>query len=734
MEPNQITAMEYLTSKGIAFREAGNQIVTKCLFNGCDDDSRPNEQHLYFSKDTGQFDCKKCGEKGNLVILAKHLGDDVRVLFRDQNPPFSTKKPDRKKPIEEVTKEHVERCHQALPDNIRRYLNGRGITDDIINQFKLGWGEFYGANWITIPIPKKDAPDEYSLLKLRRDPETKDAKLPKMKVWPMGATHELFDWQMFKGATHLHLCEGEFDCLVLLSKGIPAITSTGGCGTFKTEWVKEFSSLESVCVCYDNDTEGEKGATRVLDALKSIDTLKLYQTRLPLDMGEGLKDVTDYFTKYGGDPQSFIDLSQAVSRFDAKTRIKRIEKVDKIVPFEEWRDTVNQNFPDCAFAAEVGLSVVAQLLIKDITNPFALVLVDVPSSGKTITINFFDGLEGLTYASDKFTPASFVSNAVNVSREKLAEIDLLPRLRYHMFLVRDLATLFSKREDDLQECLGILTRVLDGEGFKTDSGIHGERAYIGEYLFMMLAASTPISSRVWKIMGSLGSRLFFLNMNARNKSENELADQLVSTAVKDKERACRIITKHFLFGLWHRHQEGIEWNRQGDPRDCLLVITRCAKLLANLRGVIGLFKERRFDNDEIEFDYQPPTIEKPDRISQLFYNLCRGHAVVAGRTQITNDDLRFVIELAIDSAPPTRAKLLSILIENGGELKTTQVESLLQCSKTTALKEMETLKALDVCDIKETHGGMVGNVEKTVCLKDDFRWFMSDECKNLRNQ
>jgi DNA primase len=95
-----------------------------------------------------------------------------------------------------------------------------------------------------------------------------------MKVWPMGATHELFDWQMFKGATHLHLCEGEFDCLVLLSKGIPAITSTGGCGTFKAEWVKEFSSLESVCVCYDNDTEGEKGATRVLDALKSIDTLR----------------------------------------------------------------------------------------------------------------------------------------------------------------------------------------------------------------------------------------------------------------------------------------------------------------------------------------------------------------------------------------------------------------------------------------------------------------------------
>jgi response regulator of citrate/malate metabolism len=78
-------------------------------------------------------------------------------------------------------------------------------------------------------------------------------------------------------------------------------------------------------------------------------------------------------------------------------------------------------------------------------------------------------------------------------------------------------------------------------------------------------------------------------------------------------------------------------------------------------------------------------------------------------------------------------KMALILDENDGELKTSQVESLLQCSKTTALKEMETLKALDVCDVTENHG-MVGQPEKVIRLKEDFRWFMSDECKRLRNQ
>ncbi len=729
-----ITIAEYLTSKGIEYHEAGSQLVVKCIFNDCDTDSRENEYHLYFSKETGQYDCKKCMAQGNLFDLAKHFGDEARDLFVNHEEYVLKQKSSQKRtPTESVTVDLVEHCHLNLPTNVRRYLNERGIPDDIINQFKLGWGEFYGANWITIPIPKKDSPNEYALLKLRRNPFDDSGKQPKMKVWPMGATHEMFDWKMFRGATSLVVCEGEFDCLVLLANGIPAVTSTGGCGTFKQDWIKEFANLDSVCVCYDTDAEGEKGATRTLDMLKSIETLKLFQIHLPLDMGEGRKDVTDYFLHHGGNAQSLTDLAQSVGRFDAQTRIKRVERVEKAITIDEWRETVKRHFPDFLFPAETCLSVMAQLLIKDVTNPFALVLVDAPSSGKTITINFFDNIEGLTYASDKFTPASFVSNAVNVHRDKLPDIDLLPRLRYKGFLVRDMGTLLSKRDDDLQECLGILTRVLDGEGFKTDSGIHGERAYIGEYLFMMLAASTPIQNRVWKIMGNLGSRLFFLNMKTRTKSEDELAAQLVSTAVKEKERTCRIATKHFLLNLWNEHQNGIEWDRMNDPLDCLLVIARCAKLLARLRGVVGVYKERYLENDEVEFDYQTTDPEKPDRINQLFYNLCRGHAVVAGRSHIAKDDLRFIIELSMDSAPPHRAKLLKILIENNGELKTSQVEALMKFKKTAALREMVAMEALDVCELTETQG-MVGQPEKIIRLKEDFRWFLSDECKALRTK
>ena len=116
-----------------------------------------------------------------------------------------------------------------------------------------------------------------------------------------------------------------------------------------------------------------------------------------------------------------------------------------------------------------------------------------------------------------------------------------------------MATVLSKPEEALQEILGTLTRALDGEGLNTDTGVHGQRQYVGEYLFMILAASTPIQPRVWKTMGNLGSRLFFLNMNSKGKSDDELADQLGSTTYKDKEKACQLATQQLLQTLWSKN-------------------------------------------------------------------------------------------------------------------------------------------------------------------------------------
>jgi phage FluMu protein Com len=418
-------------------------------------------------------------------------------------------------------------------------------------------------------------------------------------------------------------------------------------------------------------------------------------------------------------------------------RVIKVDKPEHEVSFDEWKSTIKANFPEFVFSAEVAASVIAQILITEISNPFALVLVGVPASGKTITINFFDGIEGISYATDKFTPASFVSNATNVRKEDLSKIDLLPRIRYKALLIRDFATIFSKNEDNLNEALGLLTRVLDGEGLSTDSGVHGQRGYSGDYVFMMLGASTPFQSRVWKVMGSIGSRLFFLNMGSEEKSEAELVRQITTLSPKEKEKVCRKATKNFIQTLWSKNSDGVKWDKEKENVDYMLIIARCAKLLAKLRGTVYVWEKKAekddgFVHQSAVMEYQPPVIEQPDRINQLLYNLCRGHAVLYGRRQISSDDLRLAIELATDSAPIGRVKLIRGLLAKNGVMKTHEVEAYSNFSKTTALKEMETLRILGIATITAESGGHVGEPENEIRLHKDFEWFLSEDCKAIR--
>lgn len=402
----------------------------------------------------------------------------------------------------------------------------------------------------------------------------------------------------------------------------------------------------------------------------------------------------------------------------------KVEPPQAPVSYGRWREIIDANFPAFVRPAETCASVVVQLLLNDVANPFALALVDVPSSGKTITLNFFD-VPGLAYMTDSFTPASFVSHASNVKRAALAQVDLLPRIRFRTLIVRDMAPLFGSKEDDLLKSLGVLTRALDGEGLASDSGIHGQRSYKGDYLFMLLAGTTPIPHRVFKVMGTLGSRLFFLALHSRAKTHAELIKQNRGVSRQERERVCRAATDALLRTLWTAHPNGVDWNKQDDPEDCLLVIARCAELLAALRGAIQVWTD-----DWGGMSHNPPVIEQPDRINCLLCNLARGHALLSGRRQIAPEDLAPVLAVTFDSAPPNRASIFRGLLKNGGTLKTSDAERILRCSKPTALREMEALAVLGVADKQEVAGAH-GRPEHELQLATRFEWFTTAECNAL---
>lgn len=396
-----------------------------------------------------------------------------------------------------------------------------------------------------------------------------------------------------------------------------------------------------------------------------------------------------------------------------------MKKNDNKISMKIWREEIRKRFPDLLLAAEVGLSVIFQLAFEDITNPFGLVYIDVPSSGKTITLNFFAGND-IVYSTDSFTAQSIVSHAANRKEEELKKTDLLPKIQYKVFLVRDLAPIFGMRDDDLLKTMGILTRVFDGEGLETESGVYGRRGYQGDYLFMFLAASTEIRPKVWRVMGNFGSRLFFLNLNVPDKSHEDLAQQIRSkSSAKEKEVICRVVTKKFLEKYFPGVRK-VAWNKLEDDKVLVGEIGRLAQLVAHLRGIINVWKD-----SEGLYESTSAQIEKPDRINQAFYNLARGHALACGRTKINEEDISVVTAVALSSAQMERVRFFKLLIDHGGSLDTDTILNRLKISRTHALKIMKAFEQLEIVEVNEALH--VGNkqIPFTAELSKKFSWFIS---------
>lgn len=713
---------QYLTQKGLPFKERGKELVLACLFNDCDRDSRGSEAHLYMCRDDGLYNCKKCDTSGNLITLARHFGDDPAALgfLNGLEPIGKVIRTKVKQVTEALPPEDVQKWHEALPENIRDWLHKeRGISNEVIASAKLGWD----GERLVIPVP--DTNGGWLFAKRRLPPGNADG--PRY-LYPSGAKAAVYGAELLPGADHVVICEGELDALILRSNGILGVSSTGGAGTFSEEWADLFRDVEKIFIVYDHDDPGEKGGLKVGKLLPRAQIV-----RLPDEVGDH-GDITDFFIKLGKNVEDFAMLLKsgktAQEIEETGQRYKPLPAPLKQTSVEEWRAVVGAKFPECLAAGEVGISILFQLLITEVRNPFGLVYVDVPSAGKTITLNFFSDLHELAYLTDSFTPASLVSHASNRKQEDLEKIDLLPRIRHKMLVVRDFAPIFAERQENLLKNLGVLTRVFDGEGYESDSGVHGKRGYSGDFTFMFLAGSTPIPPRVWKFMGNLGSRLFFLNMNVADKTEEELADLLVQNDFKRKEQECRVVTRELVLTVWNRHKGGIIWNNEHDPPELRRIISRCAKLLAHLRGAVNVWAED--DKEETKHQHTNTVIEKATRINQLLYNLARGHALVCGRTQITKEDMWPVIEVACDSAQYNRIRLLQAIVDNGGTATTDVVETALGCSNPTALKEIETLHILGIVDMEDHHVGKAGRPEKIVTLKKEFSWFASEECAALR--
>ncbi len=189
----------------------------------------------------------------------------------------------------------------SLPTHILEWLHGRGLTDEVLAANGIDW------NGSEIVIPVRDVNGVTLFNKYRRNPfAPADTELPKYR-YEHGSTAQLFGAQWIFEKPDVIICEGEMDAMRLQAYGYCAVSSTGGAGTFKDEWLHHFIG-RNVYVCYDNDEAGMKGAAKMLTrAFSVVPKLVVLPARVN---GKDVKDATD-FLQAGGDFYQLVQQAEA---------------------------------------------------------------------------------------------------------------------------------------------------------------------------------------------------------------------------------------------------------------------------------------------------------------------------------------------------------------------------------------------------------------------------------------
>lgn len=208
------------------------------------------------------------------------LRDDGFNSRRDEQPAFNFA-------------DYIKQCAAAAGHT--SYFQERGISDEVVSRFRLGFDEHYPASidqtgvqqvWHAVIIPYSDN----AYMARNTDPLSEDHFRKKGKF-------ELFNHAALDKKGDVFITEGEFDALSLETLGCSAVAL---CGTGNWRQVLEYAKKAGLSrsgdttfyICLDNDKAGQEAARELC--------MGLYQLQIPykrLDLSFPYKDLNEALVK-----------------------------------------------------------------------------------------------------------------------------------------------------------------------------------------------------------------------------------------------------------------------------------------------------------------------------------------------------------------------------------------------------------------------------------------------------
>jgi hypothetical protein len=388
-------------------------------------------------------------------------------------------------------------------------------------------------------------------------------------------------------------------------------------------------------------------------------------------------------------------------------------------------NVVTRNLPETLKPLKTALAVAAIACLRDEVQPISLIFAAPSGAGKTMALEFLmpaSDDDAHFYRSDDFTAASFVSHRADKDDQQLREqVDLLPKLKDKTLITKELGPVFRGKREELEKRFAILTSVLDGQGYVSNSGAHGRRGYQERINFRWLGATTPLSNEALEVIASLGTRMFFYSLDRERKDTDALIEVASDSRHEAKKQLVRKKVQEFIAKFFDLIQPGsLKIGQVGFPQVWLRKLVLLAKVAAALRTM------------KIDSDKSPVEVAYPERAILMLRQIAIGSALINGRSEVELEDIRLVAQVAVSSGPWNRQKVFRALIRAGGRATTFELERLTGLAGPTVRKWMEHLGRLGLGKYTDGESGR-GN-SATLELLDEYMELVPDKWKAKRGE
>ena len=380
-----------IVGKTVKLKKRGKEFVGLSPFT--------NEKTPSFtvSDEKGFYHCFSSGEHGNIFdFLMKtrslKFGEAVRQLASDAGmqpfrfTTFDVEKEKRYQIYRNILKDYAEYHHKIIFRQVsspKEYLNNRGISDEIISEFQIGFvpgnsnyflelskkynekeildtGLFYRSEksnkivnrfYSRIIFPIKNILGDVIAFGGRIVKDNKIAKYinsPETEFYKKGK--HVFNLDKAKSSTNNNqeviVVEGYMDVISIYSSGIKNVVSNSGIALTENQINLIWKFFSKPIICLDGDTSGQKAALRIAENLFQFiqENNKIYFVSL----ANGL-DPDDYIKEKGkSNFEKLITNNLSIEEFIWNIHLKNLDRSDPfaITKFEKKFKFLCQSIKD----------------------------------------------------------------------------------------------------------------------------------------------------------------------------------------------------------------------------------------------------------------------------------------------------------------------------------------------------------------------------------------------------